>query len=143
MSSKHLNSHFFCKTILVSRNFYQESVRANFRNNHHNTVWKLWNFSLTVFWKNFVKVIVLLTKLLNSWFDESFFSGSEFFIFPQSEQLDSMNFRKNFVKAMVWFYQKITKSLIWRIYFSEREFLVFPHCVNITQWLSGNYGNSL
>ena len=36
------------------------------------------------FGKNFVKVMVLLTKLLNSWFYEFLFIESKFFIFPQS-----------------------------------------------------------
>ena len=36
------------------------------------------------FGKNFVKVMVLLTKLLNSWFDKIFFNKSKFFIFPKS-----------------------------------------------------------
>ena len=34
-----------------------------------------------IFGKNFVKVIVLLKKSLNSWFDEIFFSERKFFIF--------------------------------------------------------------
>ena len=48
-----------CK--LISRNFL---VR---------TVWKLREFSLRIFGKNFVKVTVLLNKLLKSWFDGIFF----------------------------------------------------------------------
>ena len=35
------------------------------------------------FGKNFVKTTFLLMNLLNSWFDESFFGESKFFIFPQ------------------------------------------------------------
>ena len=35
-----------------------------------------------IFWKNFVKVTVLLNKLLKSWFDEIFFGEREFLVFP-------------------------------------------------------------
>ena len=42
------------------------------------TVWKLREFTLTHFGKNFVKVTVLLKKLLNKWFDEIFFTESKF-----------------------------------------------------------------
>ena len=40
---------------------------------HSVTVWKLQKFSLTLFHKNFVKAMVLLKKLLSSWFYEIFF----------------------------------------------------------------------
>ena len=45
-------------------------------------VWKLRKFTLTHFWqKNFVKVMVLLKKVLNSWFDEIFLVRVNFSFF--------------------------------------------------------------
>ena len=40
---------------ILSRNFWQKSVRVNLRNFHtvQCTVWKLWEFTLTHFWQTF------------------------------------------------------------------------------------------
>ena len=40
------------------------------------------NFLSIIFGKNFVKLTVLLNKLLKSWFDELFFGEKKFLVFP-------------------------------------------------------------
>ena len=48
--------------MLFSRNFWQKWVRVNFRN-FHTTLWKLRNFTATVFSQKFRQINVLLKKL--------------------------------------------------------------------------------
>ena len=119
------------------------------------TVWKLQKFSLTFFFfcKNFVKAMVLLKKLLNSWFDEKIFREGEFFVFPHcahstakcqtcectvwkkreilSQQLkknSSNQLFSNFFSKTIAFTKFLRKKC-------EREFLQFPHCaVEITDF---------
>ena len=74
-----------------------------------------WRNSLShFFWKHFVKAMVLLKKLLNSWFDE-FFSAREnllffhtvaqFTFYGNHENSLSHHFDKKFVKAMFSLHQ--------------------------------------
>ena len=74
---RQINSLVICivKTLL-SRKFCQKSVRLNFYNFHTVNSAQCGNYgnSLSrIFGKNFVKVKILLNKLLKSWFDEIFF----------------------------------------------------------------------
>ena len=70
------------------------------------------------FGKNFVKVMVLLTKLLNSWFDEKKNGESTFFIFPQC--------------ALSLFWQKFRES---NVFTSKRSYCV----ANFTKYFYGEW----
>ena len=61
--------------LLLSRNFCKKSCKSTVQSHCGN----YGNLLSLFFDKNFVKVTILLTKLLNSWFDES---ESKFFVFP-------------------------------------------------------------
>ena len=73
----------FVKATKLTKHFFGERIFSVFHTEILSncfvfpyTVWKLQKFSLTrstLFRKNFVKTMVLLKKLLNSWFDEIFF----------------------------------------------------------------------
>ena len=52
------------------------------------------------FCKYFVKAMVLLKKLLNSWFDENFFQWERIYRFPHC--------------AVVWKLQKFTLTIVWQ-----------------------------
>ena len=60
-----------------------------------------------IFGKNFVKVTVLLNKLLKSWFDEIFFGEREFLVFPHCDLPHCGNYgnllplKKYFVKSLI------------------------------------------
>ena len=73
---------------LLSRNFCQKSVRENFCN--FNTVG---NLLLRIFGKNFVKVTVLLKKLLKSWFDEIFCDECDEHVITNDLKILLFNFR--------------------------------------------------
>ena len=55
-----------------------------------------------------------------------------------AEILSHTFFRKNFVKTIV-LVKKLPNSLFDEIFFSEREFLVFPHCVVICEFIPHDF----
>ena len=85
--------------------------------------------SLTLFSKNFVKSMALLKKLLNSWFDEFFFSKREFLVFPhcgiiqkdhfmficKSWNILQNHYRKYFVKSSLWKLLSRNIFQVWRV----------------------------
>ena len=77
-----------------------------------------------IFGKNFVKVTVLLNKLLKSWFDEIFFGESKFFIFLHCVMEIYCTFWQKFRESNV-FSKQITKELIWRNIFLWHRILHF------------------
>ena len=79
ISSNQLFSKFFGKTIAFTRFLLKKCEREFLQFPHCDTV--LSRF----FHIKFVKAMALLEKLLNSWFDEIFFSEREFLIFPHCE----------------------------------------------------------
>ena len=58
---------------LLSRNFCQKSVRLN-RSNFHTTLWKLRNFTATLYSQIFRQINVLLKNFTVYWFDEKKFA---------------------------------------------------------------------
>ena len=81
------------------------------------------------FGKNFVKITVLLLRLLNSWFDEIFFGESKFISFSHCAveiQLSHI-YAKNFVKA-TFLLIKLLNNWFDEIFFGESKFIIFPHC---------------
>ena len=79
--------------------------------------------SHTFFIKNFVKAMVLLKKLLNSWFDEIFFSEREL------REFSLTHFGKNFVKVTVLL-NKLLKSWFDEIFLVRGNFSFF-HTVSV------------
>ena len=67
ISSNQLFSNFFSKTVTFTKFLPKKYVSRFFC--HSDFTWN----HLQLFSKTFVKVTVLLKKLLNSWFDEIFF----------------------------------------------------------------------
>ena len=74
-----LKTFFLVKTLLLSRNFCQKSVREKIRNFHTAavvcTLWKSRNFTATVFTQNFRQINVLLKNFSIKWFDEKILRG--------------------------------------------------------------------
>ena len=84
------------------------------------------------FGRNFVKVAVLLNKLLNSWFDETFLGESKFFIFPHCafpqshsivshinslvKTLVSRNFCQKSVRVNFCNYHTVQSQLVWKLW---------------------------
>ena len=70
-TSNQLTVKFFSKT-LIWRIFCEKTVAVNFRNYHtvRTLLWKLWNFTVTVFIQNFCQINVLLKNFTVNWFDE-------------------------------------------------------------------------
>ena len=84
------------------------------------TLWKLREFSLTHFSKNFVNVTVLLNKLLKSWFDEIFFGEREFLVFPQCGLVTKAQCGNDLIFLSLRFY---VKSIL-----KNQEVLKLPFC---------------
>ena len=95
-----------------------------------------------IFGKNFVKVTVLLKKLLKSWFHEIFFGEREFLKFPHCVEVKLRNFNtlpaqlplfysKFFVKTMFFLVKKnITLDLFdGKIFAWQRNSRFYPLCV--------------
>ena len=114
------NDDFFVKIKLEEDLSQQCGNYGIFLSPLHTTLWKLRKFTLTAlfFGKNFVKVMVLLTKLLNSWFDEKKNGESTFFIFPQC--------------ALSLFWQKFRES---NVFTSKRSYCV----ANFTKYFYGEW----
>ena len=64
--------------------------------------------------KNFVKAMVLLKKLLNSWFDEIFFQWERIFRFSTLCVIDSQDFSAHSAKVLEFFVQS---DLTWNLTF--------------------------
>ena len=88
LSQKFREINFLLKNFTLNwldeKNLYGSEFLVFLHTLCERTVRKLRIFSLTLFWKNFVKATILLKKLSNKWFDEIFFSVNEskFYIFP-------------------------------------------------------------
>ena len=75
-----LFSNYFVK-LLLSRNFCHKSLKENFHNFKVGiTLWILWNFCITTFWKISVKTISLVKSLLYNWFHEIIFKWYKKFV---------------------------------------------------------------
>ena len=109
----------FCKMLI-----WCKILAVKFHNFHSTEYGKCGNLLSRNFGKNFVKVTLLLKKLLKSWFDEIFFGETKFFVFPHF-------FGKNFVKATV-FLNKPLKSWFDEIFFQWDQIFHFStvHCVS-------------
>ena len=120
LSLKKISSNLLISLVqpLLSRNSCGKSVRAHCCRNCRN-------FLSHFFRKNFVKAMVLLKKLLNSWFDEIFFRESKFIILPHCGNYSCTLFDKNFMK-------RFAKELISRNIFSFRDKFLFFHAVEIS-----------
>ena len=121
---------------ILSRTFFQKCVKVNFRNFHTREILSHWKKIRQI---NYL-VISLVKPLLSRNFceksvRENFCNFHTDTIFPQcGNYRNSLShfFRKNFVKAMILF-KKLLNSWFDEKNFSEREFLVFPHCDH-TMW---------
>ena len=123
---------------MFSRNFCQKRVRV---------FPQLWKFSLTHFCKIFVKVTVLLNKLLKSWFHEIFFGERDFLVFPRNCEnftvtLFSQTFReinvllKNF--AVNWFDERNFAwhgSTVWKFRKFSRTKKIFREINSLVTYL--------
>ena len=86
---------------------YQLHFSSHCEENH--TVWKLQKFTLTIFDKNFVKVITVLQMRCNvqrtikkSWFHEIFLADWKVLVFPHCE---SQNFSvRKILREIIFFY---------------------------------------
>ena len=90
------------------------------------------------FRKNFVKAMVLLKKLLNSWFDEFFFSEREFRVFPHCVP-----------RALVCVYKKKQKDdhaqkISWDQFYRKLVVFtkIFQNTHNIVKIMESQYGKT-
>ena len=104
----------------------------------HITVWKYQKLSLFLHYvrKNFVKAMALLKKLLNSWFDEIFFSEREFLVFHTVHTSTRSPFlRKNCHFPRQIDQINVTNELISRKFFSVIAF----HCTFLHYEATSDY----
>ena len=115
-------------------------VKSGWQNNYEYCcflqVWKLRNFTATIFSQKFREIKFLLKSFTLSWFDEKKnLHGSEFLVYPHCEtrRLPFLRKNQNFFRQINDFTKEVTKELI------SRKILIafystFPHC---------NFGSSI
>ena len=118
---------------LLSRNFCQNRVRVNFRNFHIVT-------QLHFYGKNFVKAVVILKKLLKSWFDGKWFwweKSSSHTVLKNCKNLSLAHFfDKNFVNV-TFLLQKFLRTWFNDIFSVWENFSLFHSTVNcVEKWRS-------
>ena len=85
-----LFSNFFSKTVAFTKFLSKKSVRERLSiitTLWLSTVWKLRNFTATIFSQKFRESNFLLINFTINWFDEKNLYGSEFLVFPHCEIL--------------------------------------------------------
>ena len=129
---------------MLSRDFCEKSVRENFYNFHtvsHAQCGNYANSLSRIFGENFVKITVLLNKLLNSWFDEIFLWWERISRFSTVNclLLRTLQSKKYFVKSTLVIY--LVKPLFSRNFWQnwvKVNFRIF-HTVLNTSTLQRDY----
>ena len=94
-----------------------------------------YRISLTLFCKSFVKAMILLKKLLNSWFDEKKFSERGFLVFPHCENAISQKKFREINYLVTFFGNDDFTENCWFFRNNHDEFLLFHTLFRIPQSL--------